>query len=91
MKPGTRAFDAPSTKKEIVSSIAAEVAREIAIARKTESDPDDASEAGGVLFRAWLEKLAYDTSFIRDVNYQIGGNNFNSELFLDGLFGETNG
>lgn len=91
MRPGTRAFDAPSSKRDNLSSIAAEVAKKIAIARKVESDPDDASEAGGTLFRKYIEELVYDTNFIRDVNHQIGGDNFNSELFLDGLFGENNG
>lgn len=91
MRPGTRAFDAPSSRKDNISSIAAEVAKKIAIARKTESDPDDASELGGTLFRSYIEELVYDTNFIREVDHQIGGNNFNSELFLDGLFRGNNG
>lgn len=89
MRPGTKAFDAPVSKKDTVSGLATEVAQKVMAARKTEPDPDDASETAGALFRIYLEDLMYDTKFIQDVNQQIGGN-FNSEFFLDGLFGGSN-
>jgi hypothetical protein len=90
IRPGTKAFDAPASKRDVIIGIAAEVAKKINIARTVKPDPDDASEMGGTLFRKYIEELAYDPSFVREVNQQVGGDNFNSELFLDGLFGEGN-
>ena len=86
-----KAFDAPASKKDVVMGVAAEVAKQVRAGLRNTEDADDASELGGRGFRIWLEELIYDSSFVREVNMQLGSNEFNSEFFIDGLFGGNNG
>ena len=79
-----RPFDKSISLNDTIQGLAILIAKQIQ--KHPDCDHDDASELGGRDLRSWLSEIVYDKQLVSVINAIIGDDNFNPELFLDGLF-----